>query len=57
MTLELFTSDERIEGWLHAPHRREPVPFSGVLGLLHAIEGLELDPPPQAESAQMQSRR
>jgi hypothetical protein len=57
VTLELFASDERIEGRLHASHRPEPVPFSGVLGLLHAIEDLELEPPPAAEPVEQQPRR
>jgi hypothetical protein len=47
VTLELFATDERIEGCLYAPHR-QPIDFSGVLGLLHAIEQLDLDPPPVA---------
>jgi hypothetical protein len=45
VTLELFATDGHLEGCLHPPHRR-PIDFSGVLGLLHAIEELDLEPPP-----------
>ena len=47
VTLELFARDERIEGCLHAP-QRQPVDFTGVLGLLHVLEELNLEPPPVA---------
>ena len=51
VTLDLFASDERIEGRLHAPNRSEPVEFSGVLQLLHVLEDLDLEPPPAADPA------
>jgi hypothetical protein len=49
VTLELFVKDERIEGCLRAPHR-PPVDFTGVLGLLHAIEQLDLEPAAEANA-------
>lgn len=43
MTLDLFATEGRIEGRLHASHLRAPIPFSGVLELLHAVEELHLE--------------
>ena len=45
MTLELFATDDRITGSIE-PASGAPIPFSGVLDLLRAIEQLQPEPPP-----------
>jgi hypothetical protein len=45
VTLELFATDERIIGSIE-PADGAPIPFSGVLELLRAIEQLHPGPPP-----------
>ena len=45
MTLELFETEDRITGWIE-PGSGAPIPFSGVLELLRAIEQLHPEPPP-----------
>ena len=54
VTLELSSADERLEGWLDNGDGGEPVVFSGVLELLHAIEELRTcaarPPTPQSDA-------
>jgi hypothetical protein len=45
VTLELFATDDRITGSIK-PASGAPIPFSGVLDLLRAIEQLHPEPPP-----------
>ena len=45
VTLELFETEDRITGWIE-PAGSAPIPFSGVLELLGAIEQLHPEPPP-----------
>jgi hypothetical protein len=45
VTLELFATEDRITGSIE-PASGTPIPFSGVLELLRAIEQLHPEPPP-----------
>jgi hypothetical protein len=47
VTLELFEPEDHISGWIE-PGPGAPIPFSGVLELLRAIEQLHPEPPPAA---------
>jgi hypothetical protein len=56
VTLELFATEDRITGRIE-PASGAPIPFSGVLELLRAIEQLHPEAPPVTSDDRDPQRR